>query len=185
MAHSNTFSLLPFCPVMEKQNRLLLTVTSRLKLVVGGFVQQTMLEAVVQYCHINAAREHIGGHAAVVLEPHRQKKFCLEPFCFGRGHGSFFVGSRNTALLIDELHGVRKFHIFNFDKVLQRIDAAHFVMRPPTPFSVGDFQTVVAAELVRSGAGGNEFIRLVSPEKGQQVRLTGALDLRFGCVGHG
>ena len=32
MAHSNTFSLLSFCPSMEKQNRLLLPVTSRLKL---------------------------------------------------------------------------------------------------------------------------------------------------------
>ena len=96
--------------------------------VVCGFVQQAMLKAVVQYGHINAAREQIGGHTAVVLKPRRQKKFRLGPFGFRREHRPFFMGSRNAALLIDELHGVRKFHIFNFDKILQRVDAAHLVM---------------------------------------------------------
>ena len=87
-----------------------------------------MLKAVVQYGHINAARKQISGHTAVVLKPHRQKKFCFGSFRFGCGHRAFFVESRNAALLIDELHGVRKFHIFNFDKILQRVDAAHLVM---------------------------------------------------------
>ena len=87
------------------------------------------------------------------------------------------LSNEAAALLIDELHGIRKFHIFDFDKVLQRIDAAHFIVGPPAPFSVGDLQTVVAAEFICVWTGGDQLVRLVSAQKGQQVRLTGALNL--------
>ena len=153
--------------------------------IVGGFIQKSMLKAVVEYRHVDAAGKQIGGHAPVVLKPYRKKKFCFRLFRLLCRHGLYFAGIKKAALLIDKLYGIGKFHIFDFDQIIQRVDAAHLIMGPPAPFSVGEFQAVVAAELIRSGTGGNEFIRLVSPEKGQQVRLTGTLNLRFGCIGHG
>ena len=43
----------------------------------------------------------------------------------------------------------------------------------------------MAAEFVCVGTGGDQLVRLVSAQKGQQIGLTGALNLQFGCVRHG
>ena len=153
-------------------------------MIIGGFVQKSMLKAVVQHRHINAARQEIRRHAAVVWVTFWQQEFRRGVLFFSLCLRLLRMGIKKAALLIDELHGIGEFHLFNFDEIVQRVDAAHLVVGPPAPFTVGQLQAVVAAELVGSVTGGDQLIGFIVLEKGQQIGLTGALDLCLGCIRH-
>ena len=73
----------------------------------------------------------------------------------------------------DGFDRLRKGHLFDLNEIVQRRIAADPTGKP-APFAVGDLQAVVLTGAVGAAPEMHQLLRLISPQIGQQIHLTGS-----------